>query len=84
MPLVKRHVYGIETTKKVVTRLVSLSCWFEVMPYPDDMWLITVKPEMKRYLDSIISIANEQQACGVDYMAGQICMLPYGHDGSHR
>lgn len=22
--------------------------------------------------------------CGQDYMAGQICMLPTGHEGSHR
>jgi hypothetical protein len=22
--------------------------------------------------------------CGRDYMAGQVCMLPYGHEGGHR
>jgi len=25
-----------------------------------------------------------QGVCGQDYMAGQICMLPDGHEGSHR
>jgi hypothetical protein len=26
----------------------------------------------------------EPEICGEDYMAGQICMLYRGHDGSHR
>lgn len=32
-----------------------------------------------------LSIMPAKEAiCGQDYMAGQICMLPKGHEGSHR
>jgi len=29
-------------------------------------------------------LVRQAIACGTDYMAGQICMLPEGHGGSHR
>jgi hypothetical protein len=37
---------------------------------------------------SIESIESDEgwwrEPCGQDFMAGQICQLPKGHDGSHR
>ena len=27
---------------------------------------------------------GDEPPCGLDFMSGQICMLPKGHEGSHR
>jgi hypothetical protein len=41
-------------------------------------------PEFEVRIDLVIGGATQGQECGQDYMAGQICTLPKGHEGGHR
>jgi len=50
-----RHTKGIRQTKRVVIMLLEASQWFQVEPWPNDVYEITVKEENGARLDSFIS-----------------------------
>lgn len=39
-------IKGEDICADLASLLVHQSCWFEVMPLPDDYWEFTTKPEM--------------------------------------
>ena len=40
--------------------------------------------EYVAHLKAVFAAAGAAYVCGEDFMAGQICSLPKGHDGPHR
>jgi len=41
----KRYCYTEGLAQLVVQQLIGASCWFEVTPYPEDLWVFTFKNE---------------------------------------
>lgn len=52
-------VQSEEATRRVVSRLITCSQWFEVLPLPDDEWKITVKKENLTTLDRLVEECKE-------------------------
>ena len=46
----KRHI------QKTVTVMTGVGCWFEVDPYPDNLWRIDFKPEWERTVRKHLSL----------------------------
>lgn len=43
----KHHTFKSESAlRDFLPKLVSLSCWFEVTPEPDDQWTVSVKDDV--------------------------------------
>jgi|WetSurSiteA1Bulk_404760.scaffolds.fasta_scaffold07573_7 hypothetical protein len=55
---VTRYYCTEKMAQLMAQRLIGLSCWFEVMPYPDDWWHFTLKNEWG-LLQEVDRIANE-------------------------
>lgn len=51
----KQELFGENRVRRVVGALISASQWFEVTPYPDDLWIITVKYENEEILRRLIA-----------------------------
>lgn len=51
----KQELFGENRARKVINELVTASQWFEVTPYPSDLWVITVKYENEGLLRRLIA-----------------------------
>lgn len=51
----KQELIGENRARKVINELVTASQWFEVCPYPSDLWIITVKFENEGMLRRLIA-----------------------------
>lgn len=51
----RQELFGENRARKVINDLVTSSQWFEVMPYPNDLWIITVKAENESMLRRLIA-----------------------------
>lgn len=52
-------VYGDDMVLEVTSRLIGLSTPYIVEPLPDGYWLIVYKPEVARFIPTIIREAEE-------------------------
>lgn len=51
-----RRVVDEAHAKRMAPALVTVSCYFEVTPMPDGLWMIAVKDDAKRTLDAIFEL----------------------------
>lgn len=49
------ELFGENRARKVINELVTASQWFEVTPYPNDLWVISVKYENENMLRKLIA-----------------------------
>jgi hypothetical protein len=51
----KQELIGESRARKVINELITKSQWFEVTPYPGDIWVISVKYENENMLRRLIA-----------------------------
>jgi hypothetical protein len=69
-----------------------ISLVYETKPEPDDDEMTPsalahyVESSLAGMLGEVAEVSSirVEELCGQDYMAGQICMLPKGHEGRHE
>lgn len=52
-PVTVIRAASTEHMQRVVAKLVTLSCWFEVTPASDDVYDIDVKPDVARHVRNL-------------------------------
>jgi len=62
----KQELIGENRARKVINELVTASQWFEVTPYPCDLWIITVKFENEGMLRRLIADSGPLESKDVE------------------
>lgn len=53
MKIIHRTFYGESKMREAINALITASQWFQVEPWPNDEWVISVKKENERLLNTI-------------------------------
>lgn len=52
---VQGFAHSEKQMKGIVGRLIERSAWFEIEPWPDDVWRITMKAENAQFLSQLLA-----------------------------
>lgn len=58
---VKLRVHGEVAAMIVARDAVRASVWYEVTPYPEDVWVFTFKPEARQMFEELIKEGERTQ-----------------------